>query len=91
MGARRAKPNDVRLSGEFDIARLMELRYSLARTVSGDAKNLVIDLGGVTFMCAGTVGVLVRTRALLSARGRTLTLRGATGCVQRVLSICGVG
>ena len=53
-----------------------------------DDADVVVDLSGVEFMDASTVGTIVRTRNLLGSRSRSLTLRSPSSCARRVLHAC---
>jgi anti-anti-sigma regulatory factor len=79
------------LHGDHDSARLKELRYAIAKAISLDDRDLVVDLSDVGFICAGTIGTLVRTRAMLDSLSRTCTFRSPSAHTQKILAICGVG
>jgi len=81
----------VWLRGEHDIATMAELSDTLTRAMAQDDGDVVVDLSGVDFMGAATVGVILRTRACLRLRSRSLTLRAPSMRAQRVLDLCGVG
>ena len=80
----------VRLRGEHDISTVDELSQTVARAIALDDDDLVIDLIGVAFMGAATIGVLVRASQALGLRTRSLTLRSPSTRVQRVLDVCGL-
>ena len=55
-------PLVVAICGEVDVQSAPELREELLRVIRRSGSQLIIDLGGVTFLdCAG-LGVLVATR-----------------------------
>lgn len=76
------------LEGEHDIATQSELAATLAKAMSGDDCDLVVDLGAVTFLSAATVNELVRGRVFLKDHARSLTLRAPSSRAQRVLDLC---
>jgi anti-anti-sigma factor len=78
------------LRGEHDVSTVTALSETLARAIAADHADLVVDLSGVQFMDAATVGVIVRAREFLGARSRCLTLRSPSRCASRVLHLCGV-
>lgn len=80
----------VWLRGEHDVSTLAALSDTLSRAVALGDTALVVDLSGVQFMSAATVGVLVRTRELLRLRSRSLTLRAPSTYARRVFEICGL-
>jgi anti-anti-sigma factor len=82
--------NVVSLRGEHDASTAVALSAELARIVTCDDADLVVDLSEVEFFGASAVGILVRTRALLESRERHLFLQAPNRCAQRVLAICGL-
>jgi anti-anti-sigma factor len=89
-----APPEPVRhvvsLCGEHDRSTVAALSEVLARAIAADHADLVLDLSGVEFMDAATVGVIVRAREFLGVRSRCLTLQSPSRCASRVLKLCGV-
>ena len=80
----------VVLGGEHDSSTVAALAMTLARAIAADDGDLVLDLIGVKFMDAATVGVIVRARAFLGERSRCLTLRSPSTCAARALMLYGV-
>lgn len=80
----------VWLDGEHDIATGTVVADSLARATSADGADLIVDLSGVTFFGAATLGVLIRGRNILRGESRNLTLRSPSRCARRVLDVCGL-
>jgi anti-sigma B factor antagonist len=84
------EPTVVWLRGEHDLSTIHALSDALSRAIAVDDRDLVVDLSNVEFMGAATIGVLVRARLDVQARGRTLTLRAPSRVASRVLGLCGV-
>jgi anti-sigma B factor antagonist len=80
----------VWLRGEHDISTEAALSEAMARAIALDDADLVVDLSGVQFMGAATVGVIVRNRNLLRLRSRSLALRSPSTRARRVLHLCGL-
>jgi len=80
----------IRLDGEYDIATASVLHDSLAVAISVDDADLVVDLSGVTFIDAATIGVLIGGRNSLRGQSRSLTLRDPSRCASRLLDLCGL-
>ncbi|MEV4557873.1 STAS domain-containing protein [Kitasatospora sp. NPDC049285] len=79
----------VRACGEIDLDTAPGLHRELARALT-ERREVVLDLSGVTFMdCAG-LGALVRARNQAERCGARLVLRGAGGCVVRLLRLTGL-
>jgi anti-anti-sigma factor len=76
----------VCVGGEHDLATVPLLWASLALAMTFDEGDLVVDLSGVRFMDASTVGVIMRARGLL--RPRALRLRAPSRLAKSVLTIC---
>ena len=58
--------------------------------VADNARDIVIDLTGVTFLDSSGLRVLVRSRQDVIDAGGRFRLRGATDVVERVLQITGL-
>jgi anti-anti-sigma factor len=80
----------VCLSGEQDVSTVGRLSAELAKVMRSDERDVVVDLQGVLFMDASTVGAFERARAFLAARGRELHLQSPSPTALRVLRICGI-
>jgi anti-sigma B factor antagonist len=78
----------VWLRGEHDVSTVAALSQTMARAIALDDGDLVIDLSGVDFMDAATVGVIVRARDFLELQSRSLTLRAPSKYAARVLDLC---
>jgi anti-anti-sigma factor len=90
--AASAGPNadrTVRLRGEYDISTVAALSETLARAIALDESDLLVDLSGVQFMDAATIGVIVRACSGRRLRSRSLTLRSPSPCARRILDLCG--
>ena len=87
---RRAGRLVVWVRGEQDISTAAALSETLAGKIALDDRDLVVDLSGVRFMDASTIGVLVRTCRQLRARSRSLVLRSPSVFARQILDICGL-
>ncbi len=76
------------LEGEQDIATVPALADALARTIAADDGDVIVDLRGVTFLDAATIGVMIRGRNFLVLDSRSLTLRSPSRSARRVLEVC---
>lgn len=91
MARTKSGPMVVHLCGEHDISTVAGLSKTLARAISRNDADLVIDLRAVTFLDAATVGALLRARRMLVHRSRCLTLRSPSRMARRVLELSGLG
>ena len=78
-------PRIVVLAGEHDFDGAGKDRELIA---AAGVCDIAVDMSGVTFMDASTIGVLVAARNRLQANGYTLTIRDASPFVLRLLSFC---
>jgi anti-anti-sigma factor len=78
----------VWLQGEHDVTTVAALSQTLARAIALDDSDLVIDLSGVEFMDAATIGVIVRARDFLAQRSRSMSLRSPSTCARRIIDVC---
>lgn len=80
----------VWLRGEHDIATLAQLSVTITYATRLDDGDLVVDLSGVTFMDASTIGTLVVARDGLRVRSRSLSVRAPSPRARRLLNLCGL-
>jgi anti-anti-sigma factor len=78
----------VWMTGDHDATTVAALSENLARAIALDDAELVVDLSDVTFMSASTIGVIVRARAFLRVRSRTMSLRAASSSARLVFEAC---
>ena len=77
----------VRLQGEADLFTLPIVVDVLSRVIADFDGPVVVDLGDITFVDAGTVLALARAWQFLDDRGRELTLRSPSRMAVRVLGL----
>jgi anti-anti-sigma factor len=80
----------VWLRGEHDRATRAAVSAAIGATVTLGRENLVIDLSGVTFMDASTVGVIADARTALRHGDRDLVLRDPSSFARRLIELCGL-
>src|SRR5437868_12415220 len=76
-----AAPTVVALRGELDSAALNTLVDTFEDAIKQDDSDIVVDLADVDFIGAAWIGTLVRSRAVLQAQDRDLTLRAPSHVV----------
>ena len=81
-------PIIVWLVGEHDLSTDDALCATLASAIALDSAGLILDLSGVEFMAASTLGVIVWARAFLRQRARSLTGRAPSARARRVIGAC---
>ena len=80
----------VWLDGEHDIATVAVLADTLAKAISADDGDLIVDLSGVTFLSTATIDELLRVQGYLLRHNRHLLLRSPSRPARRVLDLCGL-
>ena len=82
----------LRVAGEIDVATSPELRRELHRLLDDDARLIVVDLSGTTFIDSSGLGVLVGVLKRLreAERGDALVLAGLQEPVRKVFDITGL-
>jgi anti-anti-sigma factor len=74
--------------GEVDIATAAQLRDALLRHLAA-AKELLLDLEGVTFMDSSGLQVLLASQRRAALLGNQLVITRASSAVERLLQITG--
>ena len=79
------------MAGDFDVAGTPDVVACLDELVDAGCTRLVLDLGGVSFADASALGLLLRTKRRLEARGGALRVvyEGNT-YLQRLLGLTGL-
>jgi len=91
IGSRRdGDEHIVRLAGELDLAHAADLEGELLRVEGTDAKRIVVDLSGLTFIDSTGVRIMLQAQARSRADSNRLTLIRPPANVNRVFVICGV-
>jgi anti-sigma B factor antagonist len=83
-------PTVIRVRGDQDLSNVSALADALARATELGGADVVVDLSGVTFMDASTLGAIVRARHVLESRSRSLIVRCPSPCARRLLDLCGI-
>jgi anti-sigma B factor antagonist len=83
-------PIVVWLWGEHDVSTDTALCLTLARAIAVGRAGVIVDLSGVEFMGASTLGVIARARELLRQGSASLTVRSPSAFVRRVIGVCGL-
>jgi anti-sigma B factor antagonist len=88
---RRHGVSVVVLEGELDIASRDEFREVLADAEDGDGSQLVLDLGGLTFIDSSGLHVVAGAVDRAARQGRRLAIVRPGGLVSRVFEIARLG
>lgn len=80
----------IRVTGELDIGTVDRVEAELARAEAGDARLIVLDLAGLTFMDSTGVRLVLEAHARSRADSDRLRLRRGTPAVQRIFELSGV-
>jgi anti-sigma B factor antagonist len=78
------------LAGEIDLAAHESLLAEILHVVNGSTTELVVDLGEVTFVDSGGIGVLVKGFHSATEAGCGYKVVNPQGVVRQVLEITGV-
>jgi anti-anti-sigma factor len=81
----------VAITGEVDLLSAGELDWWLRRVIAESrCRTIVLDLGGVEFLAARGVSVLLAAKRAAEEAGRDLQVRNAQGLPARVLRLLGL-
>jgi anti-sigma B factor antagonist len=86
----RGQTTVVHVAGEIDVYTAPMLREHLDEHISAGRNDLVVDLGGVSFMASTGLGVLVGRLKLVRAANGTLRLVCSSQRILSVFSITGL-
>ena len=78
------------LEGEIDMGGAEALHRRVVALSGGPARDVVLDVAGVSFIDSSGLRSLIAAREDLVADGRTLRLRGASPEVRRLLELVGL-
>lgn len=87
---RRSERTVLWVRGDHDIATKVSVAVGIVRAAECDETRVIVDLSGVTFMDASTVGAIVGTANRLRSRGQSLEVRAPSRPARRVLELCGL-
>jgi anti-anti-sigma factor len=87
---RRGDVHTIRPCGELDVATAGGVQRELERVEATDARSIVVDLSGLTFMDSTGVRLVLSARARSRADANRLALLRGPAAVQRTLELCGV-
>lgn len=80
----------VWVRGDHDVATRVDVSGALSAATHLDTADLVVDLSGITFMDASTIGAIVSAHNRLRANSRSLSVRAPSSVGLRLLDICGL-
>jgi anti-anti-sigma factor len=81
----------VAISGEVDLLSVGELERWLRRVIAeSGCRTIVLDIGGVEFLAARGVSVLLAAKRAAEEAGRDLQVRNAQGLPAKVLRLLGL-
>ena len=80
----------VCLKGELDLSESPQLEAALLEAEQSDAKEIVVDLGELTFVDSSGLAVLVRAASRSATNGDQLRITPARDHVARVLRLTGL-
>ncbi len=76
--------------GELDIATAPEVQQELERVEATDARSIVLDLSGLTFISTIGIQIVLEAEARSRANGSRLTLLQGPTAVHRAFEISGL-
>lgn len=84
---RRADRHVIALTGELDIDGADRVTQELLRAEATDARQIVLDLSGLTFMDSSGIRLIIEADARSRSNGHRLALIRGPRAVQRALEI----
>jgi anti-anti-sigma factor len=78
------------VAGEIDLATADIFRSTIDAALHGSDGDVVIDLGGVTFLGSPGLHALVRTQRELERDARRMVIICPPGSARRIIEVCGL-
>ena len=78
------------LAGDLDMSATFQLEPVLDRLLDSGPRELVLDLGGVSFVDSSGLGLLIATHERARDAGVEMAIAGARPEIQRVFRIAGL-
>ncbi len=77
-------------SGEIDLHTAPEMKKTIYETLDQGARDIILDLGGLSFMDSSGLGVLVGTLKRVRSAGGSVSLVCCRDSVLKVLRLTGL-
>jgi anti-anti-sigma factor len=87
---RDADTATVHVSGDVDLATVVQLEVAIAAAAGDDAATVLVDLAEVGFIDSAGINTLLKARRTADGRGVRFAIVNATGIVREVLDLTGV-
>ena len=75
----------VELEGELDHDVTLEFKERLEQAVDESEGDVILAMGGVSFLCSMAMGVLVNLQKRLAKRGHVLYMKGLKPSIRKIL------
>jgi len=90
LGRTEGTSRVVLIRGELDLSTRPKLSQVLSGLISTNTGDVIIDLGGTTFVDVAAVRTLATFRDLLARTGRTMAFRSPSTAVRKVITWSGL-
>jgi len=77
----------MKIAGEVDVYTADQLKTALNQVIVFGAKDLVIDMGEVSYIDSHGFGTLLEVTRILKSRGGSLNLASCSASIERLLRI----
>ncbi len=85
-----ARGVELTLTGELDLETTPALDEQFREIDEANPAHVLVDLGGVEFMDSTGLAAILRAQRAAASNGHVLSLRRATGQVQRLFDLTGM-
>ena len=79
----------VRVGGQLDASNSLQFQDQLHQNIGNDSRNLILDMGKVSYISSVGIGILIGLMNEAKSRGGQMLLINLQEEVQRVLRIVG--
>jgi anti-anti-sigma factor len=81
----------IRIDGDVDLANVYDIDHRVSRAYRADVSEVVVDLGGTTYLDSAGLAMLVRISSrLASARTSMSIVAPAESAASRVITLSGL-
>ncbi len=84
-------PGTASISGEIDFTVTPKVRERLMEFLQQDAREIVLDLSGLSYIDSSGLALLIEARKLLAESGRSIRIGAISSQVRKLFNLTQIG